>query len=192
MALLELVFVILKTGIYAFIYALLISLILNVLHYFINKSWLEKILKQKTKFLSSLFVILFVFLFSFRFTYWQDTGLGDNNRIPIGYDQTIENEDFENTYFQPTENATSIVVNKYSIVNTMLYAEIHHDFSKSSKFDYFSFNLKTKVLKKFTREKYIVFAKENNVPLPDTFISFRIHFETYLNNRPFWRKWLIP
>ena len=192
MALLELVFVILKTGIYAFIYALLIFLILNVLHYFISKSWLEKILKQKTKFLSSLFVILFVFLFSFRFTYWQDTGLGDNNCIPVGYGQIIENEDFENTYFQPSENATSIVVNKYSIVNTMLYAEINHDFSKSSKFDYFSFNLKNKVLKKFTREKYIVFAKENNVPLPDTFISFVTHFETYLNNRPFWRKWLIP
>lgn len=135
----------------------------------------------------------FFVLFSYRFTYWQDSGTGDTNRIPIGYEQAIENEDFENTYFKSDESASALQINKYILYNHTLCAEVSHDFTMSPKFDYFVYDLNSKQIRTFkNKEAYQAFAHQKIMPLPSRFYSFEKHFELYLVQRPFWRKWLVP
>lgn len=193
MAILELLFIILKTVVLSTIYIAIVVFILLLSNIIKKQQGITIILKRKIRFWLVLHFMISVGLFAFRFTYWQDTGIGDHNSIPIGFGQNIENEDFENTYFQPSENATAIQIDNYTIYTNKLCAEVNHDVSNSPKFDYILYDLSRKQLKTFkNKEEYEVFAKQQNIPSSSDFYSFEKHFEVYLKQRPFWRKWLVP
>lgn len=193
MAIIELIFIILKTIILSTIYASIVLLFLLLSNAILKQQWITNILQRKIKFWLVLHLLIAVFLFCFRFTYWQDTGIGDYNCIPIGFNQKIENEDFEVTYFQPSENDTAIEINQYAIFNNTLCATVNNDFSNSTDFDFIVYDIpKGELFFYRDKEAYEIFASEENLPMTNRFYSFKKHFEVYLKQRPFWRKWLVP
>lgn len=198
MAIIELFIIILKIFFYSTIYSSLVLLVLFAL--LKVKKWviLETIMKYKIKFLLIIHFIFSLSFFIFSFSYWQDLGLGDNHIIPIGYNQTIQNEEFSWTYFYPdltkTEpNKDEVIISNYKIVNEILCAEVSHQNTDSPKYDFIVYNLKTKTNKTFENIKeYENYAKENNLPNKEKFYNFEKHYEDYLNSKPKWQNYLLP
>jgi len=198
MAIIELFIVIFKTIVLSTIYTTIILLILKLAGRNSENNFLKKLQKRKLRFWLLTHFLISVALFSFSFTYWQDTGLGDNSKIPIGYGQTIQNEDFEWTYFYPdltkTEpNKDEFVILDYVIESDKICAEVSHENTISPKYDYIVYDLKTKTLTTIkTEDEYLEYARKNNLPLNSTFYNFEKHFYEFLNARPFWNRWLVP
>jgi hypothetical protein len=196
MALFELLIIIVKVFILSTIYASVLFLILFVLSKNTKYSGLKKVLKLRFWLLAHF--LISVFLFGFSFTYWQDTGLGDNSKIPVGYGQTIQSEDFEWTFFYPDldkqePNQDELIIENYQITDSLLCAEVSHQNTNSPKYDFIVYGLKNKSLKTFDSEKeYSNYATEQSLPQITEFYEFAKHYEEYLKNRPKWKVWLLP
>ena len=155
-------------------------------------------MNQKMRFWLLTHFIISVGLFFFSFSYSQDTGIGDNSRIPIGFGQTIQNEDFQWTYFYPDlsktdSNKDELIITNYIIYDNKICAELSHENSINSRFEFIVYDLATKHLLKFENEKeYITYADKNKLPYKNGFYNFEKHFHEYLENRAFWETWLIP
>jgi hypothetical protein len=173
-------------------------LVIKIITRIKNSAVLDKILSRKLRFWLLTHFIISVCLFFLSFTYSHDTGLGDNSRIPIGFGQTIQNEDFQWTYFYPdltkTEpNKDELVILNYKIVNNKICAEVSHENIISPNFDFIVYDLPTQTLTTFVNEvEYNKYANENNLPFKTEFRNFETHFKKYLADRPFWKIWLIP
>ena len=196
MAMLELLVIIIKILFLSTIFTGTLFLIVFILSRLTKIQKTRRFLKLKfwllTHFLCS--IILFIISFS----YWQDTGIGDNSRIPVGYGQTIQSEDFEWTYFYPDldktiPNKDELVIGNYKIVNNFLCAEISHEFSNSPTFEYIVYYLKNKSIDTFySKHEYMDYATKNLLPLVNEFYDFKQHYQEYLNSRPMWKLWLLP
>ena len=198
MAILELLLVIIKTIILSTIYTTILLLGLMLIARNKENSILQKLLNRKLRFWLLSHFVISVGLIFFSFTYSQDTGLGDNSRIPIGFGHTIQNEDFQWTYFYPdltkTEpNKDELIILNYKIINNKICAEVSHENTNSLNFDFIVFDLPTQTLKTFKNEiDYNKYADENHLPFKTEFNDFETHFKKYLIDRPFWKTWLIP
>ena len=198
MAIIELIIIIFKTIVLSTIYSTIILLGLILLGKYTENNWIKKMLTQKLKFWLLTHFLISIGLFFFSFTYSQDTGLGDNSIIPIGFGQTIQSEDFQWTYFYPdltkTEsNKDELIILNYIINSDKICAEVSHENTISPKYDFIVFDLPTQVLTTFDNEiQYEKYAIKNGLPLRAKFYSFEKHFQEYLDDRPFWKTWLIP
>jgi hypothetical protein len=157
---------------------------------------IKKLSNQKTKLWLFTHFIISVFLFQYRFTYLRDTGLGEHSTLPIGYDQTIENDDGEMTYFYPDLNKTEINKDEIFIKNFILRnGNLCAEISDSNKTDsvFIVYDLKSKTLKTFQNEKdYTIYAQENKLPDTNEFYDFGKHYYGYVESFPKWKKWLLP
>ncbi len=193
---LELLLIVVKILVLSVIYATTFFLIVYVLSKTTKIQWTRRVLKFRfwllTHFVSS------ILLFAISFSYWQDTGLGDNSRIPVGYGQIVQSEDFAWTYFYPDPNKTQpnqdeLIIGNYKIVDHFLCAEISHEFSNSPNFDYIVYDLKNKSMDTFYSEhEYSDYAVKHLLPMAKDFYDFRQHYHEYLDNRPKWKTWLLP
>jgi len=162
-----------------------------------NKWANKRIIKKFRVWLLTHFIISVVLLFSSLF-YFHDTGIGDNSIVPIGYGQTIQNEDFQTTYFFPNltktdPNKDAIDILDYFVTTKEICAEVSHEFSNHPKYMFLVFDLPTQTLKTFDNEKeYNNYAEKNNLPLKTKFYNFEKHYQEYLSDKPFWKTWLIP
>ncbi|MFP5042938.1 hypothetical protein [Parasediminibacterium sp. JCM 36343] len=196
MAMLELLLIIVKIIIFSTIYATTLFLIVLVLSKTTKIQWVKRILKLRFWLLTHLIISILLFVFSF--SYLQDTGLGDNSKIPVGYGQTIQSEDFAWTYFYPdldkTEpNQDELIIGNYKIVDPFLCAEVSHQNTISPSYDYIVYDLKNKSLKTFfSKEEYTSYATEHSLPDANQFYDFQKHFHEYLDNRPKWKTWVLP
>ena len=196
MAMLELLLIIVKIIIFSTIYATTLFLIVLVLSKTTKIQWVKRFLKLRFWLLTN--VIISILLFVFSFSYWQDTGLGDNSKIPVGYGQTIQSEDFAWTYFYPdldkTEpNQDELIIGNYKIVDPLLCAEVSHQNTISPSYDYIVYDLKDKSLKTFfSKQEYTSYATDHSLPDANQFYDFTKHFHEYLDNRPKWKTWLLP
>ena len=194
----ELILIIGKIIILSSIYAMIILLIIFFLSKTTKFFWPKKVISKKLRFGLLTHLIISVLLFITAFSYLQDTGIGDNSKIPVGYGQTIQSEDFEWTYFYPVPDKTEpnkdeLIIGKYKIVDRFLCAEVSHQSTISPDFDYIIYDLKNKSLKTFNKEQqYSNFASKNLLPQANDFYDFRQHYNEYLNNRPRWKTWLLP
>ena len=119
---LELLLIIVKIIILSTIYATLVLLTVFVLSKVTNIQWTKKRMAKKVRFWLLTHFIISVLLFALSFSYWQDTGIGDNSKIPAGYGQTIQSEDFAWTYFYPDPDKTEanrdeLIIGKYKIAD---------------------------------------------------------------------------
>ena len=198
MAWIELFLIALKTILLSTIYSTLVLLSLIAISATFKNDWLRRITKRKLRFWLSIHFIISFGLFGFSFTYWQNTGLGDNSIIPIGYGQTIQNEDFESTYFYPdlrkTEpNRDELNIGDYKVFDNKICAEVSHQNMESLTFDYIIYDLPSKKLMTFkSEEEYRKFAQQNGLPTKKDFHDFNAHFAQYLKKRTLWKKWLVP
>ena len=196
MAMIELLVIIVKILFLSTIYTGTLFLILFVLSRVTKIQNTQRFLKLKFWLLSHFLCSIILFIISF--SYWQDTGIGDNSRIPIGFGQTIQSEDFAWTYFYPDLNKTipnkdELVIGNYKIVNNFLCAEISHENSNSPNFDYIVYDLKNKSIDTFySKREYMDYATKNMLPLVNEFYNFNQHYHEYLNSRPQWKSWLLP
>src|SRR4051812_30249880 len=99
--LIELLLIVAKIIVLSAAYATLVSLIVFLLSRTTNIVWTKRRMTRKLRFWLLTHFIISVLLFITAFSYWQDTGIGDNSKIPVGYGKTIQSEDFAWTYFYP-------------------------------------------------------------------------------------------
>ena len=198
MAIIELILIIIRTIILSTIYSTIVLLILVLIAKYTDNNWAKKRITRKFRFwLLTHFLISIILLFSSLF-YFHDTGIGDNSIVPIGYGQTIQNEDFVMTYFYPDltktdPNKDAIDITNYIIAKNKICAEISNENTESPKYDFIVYDLPTKKLLTFEKEtEYTNFAIKNNLPLKTEFYNFEKHYQEYLSNKPFWKTWLIP
>lgn len=197
-AVLELIFIIFKIMLLSAVYASFVLLITYLISVKSEKNTLKTIMKKKMKFWLTIHFIISLALFSYKFTYWQNTGLGENSIIPIGYNQTIQNEDLESTYFYPDSEKTDpnqdgIEIENYIVKNEYLCAEVSHKNSITEKFDYLVYNLEEKKLAKFKKESdYQTYANAKKLPRKIEFYSFEKHYYEFIDNKPKWSWWLLP
>lgn len=199
MAIFELLIVVINTIILSTIYSTVILLVLILLSKTHSWVWARKQVGKKIRFWLCTHLIISVALLVYSFSYWRDTGLGDHSRIPIGYGQDIQNEDFAYTYFYPDpqkitpNNNEDLPIEKYKIVNDFLCAEISHQNTNSPAFTFIAYNLQNRSFEKFNSEtEYVAYAVVHKLPLPNEFYDFKKHFEEHLALRSFIQKWLLP
>lgn len=197
MTMFELFLVIVNIIVLSTIYSTLLLLIIFILSKTTNIQWTKRVLKIRFWLLTHL--IISVLLFVLSFSYWQDTGLGDNSKIPVGYGQTIHSEDFAWTYFYPdldkTEpNQDELIIGNYKIADHFLCAEVSHQYTNNSpSYDYIVYDLKNKSMQTFfSKEEYENYALKNSLPMTKDLYDFRQHYHEYLDNRPKWKTWLLP
>jgi hypothetical protein len=189
MAIVELLFILLKAIVLSVVYATIILLFATIL--------LRKKIIKKTKMWLRTHLIIFIMLLGNAY-FFHDTGIGDNSRIPIGYGQAIQNEDFVMTYFFPDlnkidPNKDAIGISKYVIINNKICAQTSSDNSDTTTFDFFVYDLPLAQLSTFDKEEdYNHFAKTNKLPPIVEFFTFDKHFQDFIDSRPMWRRWLVP
>jgi hypothetical protein len=198
MAIPELLFLFVKIIILSAIYATLLLLLAFLLSKAINTRWTKWILVKRSGFWLLSHFVISVFLFAFSFSYWQDTGLGDNSKIPVGYGQTIQSEDFASTYFYPDPDKTEpnkdeLIIENYIIAGPFLCALVSHQNTHSPDYDFIIYDLEKRSLKTFNNEQeYSSYAAQHSLPQKTEFYDFRKHYQEYLENKPKWKRWLLP
>jgi hypothetical protein len=197
MAILELFFILFKTLILSMAYAVCLLLLILLVYAFFKNTLREGILHHTLKFWAICVFFFWCGLLTYKFSYWRDTGLGDNIIIPVGYDQHIQSEEFQWTYFFPdphkTNNGDEIIITNYAVVDYKLCAAVDHQFSKSPTYDYIVYDIKNHSLRTFdTGVTYTEFASCYKLPLPDAFYSFEQHYYEFTDKRSEWEWWLLP
>ncbi len=189
---------ILKTVFLSAIYATLVLLVAYLISRKTQNQWLTNRMGHKIRNWLLLHVVFSVCLFCYSFSYWQDTGLGDNPSIPIGYGQRIYCPDFAATYFYPDLNKTELNrdelhIDSFSITKNILCARVSHQYSKSPEYDFIVCDLPGRTNKTFADEAdYTAYAKEKGLPASSSFYGFEKHFSEYFEQQAWWRKRLIP
>ncbi|WP_153796730.1 hypothetical protein [Foetidibacter luteolus] len=195
---LELLLIIRNIFLLSSIYATIVLVTLLILSKTTTWHWVKSIVNKKLRFWLFTHLVISVGLFIYSFSYWQNTGIGGHSQIPIGYGEYIQNEDFEMTYFSPSDNSalptqTEFAIDNYKISGNILCAEISDDHAEKEKYDFIVYNLENKTFTTFSdSQEYSNYAKNHSLPMADEFYDFRQHFHEYLKNRPEWRRWLLP
>ncbi len=189
---------IIKIIVLSTVYATLLIVACIYIYRKTGNNWLKKRLNYKLRNWLFLHLLISVCLFYYSFTYWQDTGLGENPSLPIGYGQRIYSPDFEWTDFYPdldkTElNKDELQIENFIVQDSVLCAKISHQNSNSPNYDFIVCNLQSRTNKTFlTEADYNKFAIENKLPLKDNFLDFKTHYRNYFDKKPEWKKWLLP
>lgn len=102
MALIHLIFTLIKIAILASVYSIVMLLVLGLFEYIFRIKAIDILSKDKWFKVWRRFSLMIAFgLFIYSFTYWGNHGLGDESRIPIGHWNCIRNADGVSTYFEP-------------------------------------------------------------------------------------------
>ncbi|RYZ18447.1 MAG: hypothetical protein EOO10_25735 [Chitinophagaceae bacterium] len=196
MAVLELLLLLFKIVLLSTLYTSFLFLVVFVLSKTTNLSWCKLVLKFRFWLFTHLAISVLFFVFAF--SYWQDTGLGDNSKIPVGYGQTIQSEDLAWTYFFPDPDKTEpnqdeLIIENYKIADSFLCAEVSHQNTNSPSYDYIVYDLKSKAMKTFYgKQEYSAYAATHSLPAITEFYDFKTHYKQYVNNKPKWKQWLLP
>lgn len=198
MAIIELILMIFRTIILSTIYSTIVLLILILIAKYTDNSWAKKRITRKLRFWLLTHFLISIVILSSSLLYFHDTGIGDNSIVPIGYGQSIQNEDFVMTYFYPDlirtdPNKDAIGITNYLISNNKICAEVSHVNTESPNYDFLVYDLLTKQLITFDKEiEYTNYAQNNGLPLKKDFYNFEKHYREYISNKPLWKNWLIP
>jgi magnesium-transporting ATPase (P-type) len=177
------------------------SLIFAVLFLLSKKKkipWLEKRMKRKLRNWLLLHFLISVSLFLFSFSYWQNTGLGENPQLPIGYGQVIYGPDFAWTTFYPdlektAPNQDGLQIENFIVQNGMLCAEVAQHVSNSLPYNFIVCDLRARTDTTFLSEAdYAEYATAKGLPMKKEFYDFKKHFQEYFDKQPVWKRWLLP
>lgn len=194
----DLIFRVLKIMLLSSAYTSIVLLVASFIAKRTKSQWLSNRMNHKIRNGLLLHFLISIALFYYSFTYWQDTGLGDNPSLPIGYGQRIYCPDFAFTMFFPDLNKTEwnqdeLGINKFMVQDSMLCAEVSHNFSNSPKYDFIVCNLQNRTNIIFqTRADYEAYAELKQLPKPTEFQNFRDHYHAYFDKYPKWKRWLLP
>ncbi len=183
------IFQLIKIGILASIYSVLLIGIMMIVRDFYSTKYLESVKKEKKKYWFVFVLLISIGLFIYSFTYWGNHGLGDNARIPIGKFKEVEVEETNgiDAYIEP-EN--------YSYGAMMVHSFARNDNYLTGKTEvstvdrpkpFFSWDLKKDEIVFFDSEsEYNSFAKNNGLPKISEFKTFRQSYREYWGGLMFW------
>ena len=180
------------------IYSSIILLLLFLISKKAQNKWLVKRMDYKLRNWLFLHLIISVFLVYYSFSYWQNTGLGENPSLPIGYSQRIYSPDFAWTDFYPDLQKTALnkdelQMGNFIIKDNILCAEVSHQNTNSPNYDFIVCDLSSRKNETFLTEKdYNEYAKLKGLPKTIEFYDFKTHYNEYFDNQPKWKKWLLP
>ena len=189
---------ILKIIVLSAIYATIIFIVLYLISKRTKTRWLQNRMKRGIRNWLFLHFVISLGLFTFSFSYWQNTGLGENPQLPIGYGQIIYSPDFAWVEFYPDlgktqGNIDELQIKNFIIKKDILCAEVSHKNTNSPAFDFIVSDLPTKTNTTFnTEDEYNKYANANDLPLKNQFYNFNKHYDEYFANKPKWHKWLLP
>ena len=192
MAMIEFLIILFNIIILSTIYSTIVFGIAYLLSKTTQIEFFKRVTKRKMKFWLASHFTISVILLIVAFSYGQDTGIGDNSKIPVGYGETIQSEDFAWTYFYPdpdktTPNRDELKIDKYKVYGKFLCAELPDGNG------YIVYNLHKHKLTEFkTTTEYLTYASQHKLPKVSEFDDFRTHYHQYLDSRPIWKIWLLP
>ena len=188
----QFIFQLIKIGILASIYSLILIGVLVLIGKFNPTEFLKRVKSEKKKHWFSFGFIISVGLFIFSFTYWGNHGLGDGPMIPIGHWKTIENTNWNEYGYikeQKTSDGNYIKTTKFKVANDKLCGNLKswfYDFENS----FFVLDLKTDVITEFkTESEFNKYAEKNDLPKVSELLSFE---ENYMNHWGGIRFLLLP
>ena len=195
---LDLILLILKIAVLSTVYTSLVLLVVYAIARKTQSPWLRNRMTHKFRNWLFLHFLISICLFLYAFSYQQDTGLGENPSIPIGYGQRIYSPDFAWTDFYPdlskTElNKDELQIENFIIKNNMLCAEVSHQQTNRPDFDFIVCDLPSRTNKTFrTKTEYEDYARKNGLPMTSEFYDSQTHYKEYFARQSKWKKWLLP
>jgi hypothetical protein len=193
-----LIFRMLNAFIFSTVYSTIIFLLFYIFYRRTGNKWLGDRMQHKLKNFLFLHFGISCFLFFYSFSYWQDTGLGEEPSLPIGYEQRIYCPDYEWTVFFPDLNKTTLnqdelKIDSFLVRSGMLCAKVSNVRPDSPDLEFLVCDLKNQTSKTFSTEKeYSEYAKQMSLPMRNELSDFKTLRNEYLDNKPWWRKVLLP
>jgi len=181
------IFQLIKIGILASIYAILLIGILTILGKFKSTEYLERIKNEKKKYWCVYGLIISIGLFVYSFTYWGNHGLGDSARIPIGHFKEVDETNGMITSIEPNNyQFGAMAVHSFAKSKIYLVGK-----SETSPVDrpkpYFIWNLyKDEIVFYDSEAEYNSFADKNELPEISEFKTFRESYREYWGGLKFW------
>ncbi len=176
------IFQLIKIGILASIYSLMLIGILLIFGKFKSNDFLKRVKSDKKKHWFSFGLLISVGLFIFSFTYWGNHGLADGPMIPIGHWETIENTnwtEYGHLKDQKTSDGNNIETTKFKVTDDKLCGNLKswfYDFKNS----YFVLDLKTDKMTEFKTEfEFNEYAENNKLPKSNELLSFEQNYKNH-------------
>lgn len=189
MALIHLIFELIKISILSSIYASLLLLIFKIIANYKPNSWFDKISKKKLKLWLSSGFYIFTLLFFFMFSHFGDHGLGDSARIPIGHGKAIQEVDGIQAYIQDEGPISMIEIDRFKITDDFVYGFISNG-NENYEGSYFVYDLMNNSIKTFEEESdYLNLLKTKKLDGNTEYKDFGYYYGQYWNG---WRFWLLP
>ena len=178
------IFQLIKIGILASIYSIILIGILLIIGKFKPTEFIKKVKAEKKKYWFSFGFLISIGLFIFSFTYWGNHGLGDGPMIPIGHWETIENTNWtEYGYLkgQKTRDGIDIETTQFKVTNDKLCGNLKswfYDFENT----YFVLDLRTDEITEFkTESEFNEYAENNKLPNSNELLSFEENYRNHWN-----------
>nr|WP_321237495.1 hypothetical protein [uncultured Psychroserpens sp.] len=189
-ALFHFIFQLIKIGILASIYSVVLIGILLMVRKLKPTEFLERVKTEKKKYWFVFGLLISIGLFIFSFTYWGNHGLGDSARIPIGNFKEVGETNGINAYIEPDNYEYGAMnVNSFIKHNNYLVGKTEVSPVDRPK-PFFSWNLSKDEITFYDSEKeYNSFADKNKFPKISEFKTFRERYKEYWNGIRFW---LLP
>lgn len=180
-----LLFTLLKVSLQASVYATFLLLVAKIWTAFAPNSRFAKSSANTKQFWWRSGFAASMILFLIATTYWGSHSFGGAARIPLGYDEAMEEFDNIIVYFAPDRPITNVDepgITGYTVANDILCAE----YGDAACFTY---HLKTKQHKTYPDSaSYNSFAKTHDLPTTKQFEPFDKHYARYWGG---WRFWLL-
>jgi hypothetical protein len=178
--------------IYSIVYSVLVLIILYTFSKLTRIGWLKKMMKFRLLTFLALWTVFGIAFLFYHFSYWQDSGFGDSYKIPIGNNYQVSNIDGVSTYFEDSKSGggRQAFLTNFSIANNKLCANFQGFNSTDCKDCFIVFDTETsKMYEFYSTHEYETFARENHLPLPDSFREFMDNYNDYWTKN---RRWYLP
>lgn len=176
-----------KIGILASIYSILLIGLMMVICAIKPTKYLESVKNEKKKywFVFGLFISIGLFIYSY--TYWGNHGLGDSARIPIGNFKEVGETNGTDSYIEPKNyHYGAMMVHSFKKSDNYLTGKTEVSPVDKPK-PFFSWNLSKDEIVFFESEnEYNLFAKDNGLPKSSEFKTFRESYREYWGGMKFW------
>lgn len=183
------IFELIKIAILSAAYALVLLAVLKVAGRY-REGWIRQASGKEWISWLSAYLIIYVGLFGYMFTYWGDHGLGDYARVPVGHWQQIHEIDGTDAYIEGTKyhEGAHLDIEKFALTPDVICAQTQETAADSG--GYLVLELSSRNIRFFTdASDYDSYARENSLPLSDTFQKFSYYYRQYWDG---WRFWLLP
>ena len=178
--------------IYSIVYSSLVLTIFYTLSKLTNIELIKRLMAFKFLTFMTLGTIFGIAFMFYHFSYWRDSGFGDSFKIPIGNSYQVSNIDGASTYFEDSKSGggRQAFLTNFTIADKKLCANFQGFNSTDCKDCFIVFDTEISKMYEFkSTNEYVIFARQNNLPLPENFKEFMDNYTDYWTKNS---KWYLP